>query len=188
MESTATTNAESSPVQSKRLVRFCTRGVSFGVLSYLVGYILIACVFVVGPASIKAHLDVKLKWFGFIFYNAQFVPISVSNQSYNYITQATNPAVPAFVYQAIPILSLAVVSAVFTIHNQLDSLVETVVYSGASVAVGYTVLSIIGSFLFTVTSRGITAQPNLMKAAAIGAAYPIVIATVVTFVVAFIRR
>ncbi|MGA9402105.1 hypothetical protein [Haladaptatus sp.] len=158
MESTATTGVESPQVQSKRLARFCARGVSFGILAYLVGYLLVAALFVFGPANIdqSTHLDVQLKWFGFVFYNAQFVPIAVAGQSYNYITQAADPAVPPLVYQAIPILALGVASIVFSVRSRLEGFVQTVVYSGASVAVG--------------------------------AAYPIVIATVVTGIVAFVRR
>ncbi|MCO8255312.1 hypothetical protein NKF26_16015 [Haladaptatus sp. AB618] len=190
MESTATTGVESPPVQSKRLARFCARGVSFGILAYLVGYLLVAALFVFGPANIDqtTHLDIQLKWFGFVFYNAQFVPIAVAGQSYNYITQAADPAVPPLVYQAIPILALGVASVVFAVRSRLEGFVQTVVYSGASVAVGYAVLAIMGALLFSISSSGITAQPELLKAAVFGAAYPIVIATVVTGIVAFVHR
>lgn len=197
MESTATTGVESPPVQSKRLARFCARGVSFGILAYLVGYLLIAALFVFGPASIgKSDTVTELKLFGFVFYNAQFVPIALGNISLNLVTQTPDPTVPPLVYQLIPVLSIGVVSAVFAVRNRLDGLVETVVYSGASVTVGYVVLSIVGALLVTVPSSvllgispsGTMAHLDTTMAAAVGAAYPIVIATVVTGIVAFVRR
>ena len=130
----------------------------------------------------------KLKWFGLIFYNAQFVPVAVGNLSHNFITQTADPVVPALVYQAIPVLTLGVASVVFAVRNQLDGLVETVVYSGASVAVGYAVLAVVGAFVFSLHSLGVTAHPDPTKAAVLGAAYPVVLATVVTSAVAFVRQ
>ncbi|GKZ15912.1 MULTISPECIES: hypothetical protein [Haladaptatus] len=188
MESTATSDAEPQSMRSKRLASFCTRGFTFGLLSYLVGYLLVAALFVVGPANVEGPLDVKLKWFGFAFYNAHFIPIAIGSQSYNYISQASDPAVPPIVYYAIPVVSLLATSAVFSARNRLGETVETVVYSGASITVGYAAMAIVGAFTFTLPILGMTAQPDLQKAAAIGAAYPIVLATVTTFAVVFLRR
>lgn len=188
MESPTSSETGTQNLQSNTLASFCTRGVTFGLLSYLVGYLLVAALFVVGPANVEGTLDVQLKWFGFAFYNAHFIPIVVGSQSYNYITEATNPAVPSFVYFLIPVVSLLAVSAVFSSRNQLGETVETVVYSGASVTVGYAVIAVLVALMLTLHVDSITAQPDLLKSVVIGAAYPVVLATVAAFAVTFLRR
>lgn len=188
MESTTATNVESNTGGPRRLVDFCTRGVAFGVLSYLVGYCLVAALFEVGPANVDGHLETRLKWFGFVFYNAQFVPITMGEFSYNYLTEATNSAVPTVVYHAIPVVTIGATSVAFAVRNRIEGTVETIVYAGASVSVGYALMIIIGTFIFTVSFDGLTARPDLVKAAAFGAAYPVVLATIGALVVALYRH
>ncbi|WP_231186922.1 hypothetical protein [Haladaptatus sp. DYF46] len=188
MESPTSSETGTRKLPENTLASFCTRGVTFGLLAYLVGYLLVAALFVVGPANVEGTLGVQLTWFGFAFYNAHFIPIAVGSQSYNYITEATNPAVPSFVYFLIPVVSLLATSAVFSSRNRMDDPVETIVYSGASITVGYAVVAVLVALMLTLHVDSITAQPDLLKSAVIGAAYPVVLATVAAFAVTFLRR
>jgi hypothetical protein len=124
MESSTSSETNTRTLRSNTLASFCTRGVTFGLFSYLVGYLFVAALFVVAPANVEGALEIRLKWFGFAFYNAHFIPIAVGSQSYNYITEATNPAVPSFVYFLIPVVSLLATSAAFSSRNQLNETVE----------------------------------------------------------------
>jgi ABC-type antimicrobial peptide transport system permease subunit len=92
------------------------------------------------------------------------------------------------VYFLIPVVSLLAASAVFSSRNQLGETVETVVYSGASITVGYAVTAILGALMLTLHVGAITAQPDLLKSTVIGAAYPVVLATIAAFAVTFLRR
>ncbi|MFB6202310.1 MAG: hypothetical protein ABEI98_09890 [Halorhabdus sp.] len=168
------------------------RGVLAGGAAWLVGYVLTAGLFYVGPATLRAGSTVeRLRGIGLIFYNAQFVDgvetLSAGELQetvrFNLILEQTATSVPAPVYFAIPVVALLAAGAAVG-YLTLDPGAEYTTFPlvGIALAVGYLPLAIAGVFVAELAvgwSLGtIVLEPDLLTAAAFGFVYPFVVGTV----------
>ncbi|MFB6128507.1 MAG: hypothetical protein ABEJ47_01975, partial [Halorhabdus sp.] len=132
-------------------------GIVAGAAAWLVGYVLMAALFYLGPPTLDASsTGERLRGIGLIFYNAQFVDGVETLSSgglretvrFNVILEQANMAVPTPVYFAIPILALLAVGAVVGyVAIDADAEYVTVPLVGVALAVGYLPLAVAGTFL-----------------------------------------
>ncbi|WP_244605366.1 hypothetical protein [Halorhabdus rudnickae] len=167
-------------------------GIVAGGAAWLFGYVLMAALFFVGPATLSVgSTGERLRGIGLIFYNAHFVS-GVETLSgggvqqtvrFNLILEQTGTAVPAAVYFVIPIVAILAVGAVvgFVALNA-DAEYVTIPLFGVAMAVGYLPLAVAGTFLVELPvgwSLGtLVLEPDLLEAAAFGFAYPFVVGSV----------
>jgi len=173
-------------------------GAGLGAVAYVVNYVLVYLFLVVDEADLG---DEGWKAAGQVLYNAMFVATEVTANgqtvTFNLVTGTSSSAllepflggsdvtstVPSFVYHAAPIVVLLAVGAIAV--KQTGSRLQTAsaAVTGATVAVGYLVLSALGVFLFETTSEGVlsssTTAPETMPAILLaGLALPVVLGTI----------
>ncbi|CCQ34494.1 RNA-binding protein [Halorhabdus tiamatea] len=167
-------------------------GVVAGGVAWLFGYLLMAALFFVGPATLSAGSTVeRLRGIGVIFYNAQFVNGAETLSGggvqetvrFNLILEQTVTSVPTPVYFAIPVVAiLAVGTAVGYLALKADAEYVTVSLLGVVMAAGYLLFAVAGTFLMELPVRWtlgtLVLEPDLLEAAAFGFAYPFVVGSV----------
>ncbi|WP_181684912.1 hypothetical protein [Halorhabdus salina] len=166
------------------------RGILTGALSFVVGYLLMAALFFVGPPSIDAQsLSGRFDQIAYIFYNSQFVdglisaPADVTipgGRRFNFVLEATEPAVPIVVYLSIPVVSVLVIGGLFqaVVRSDVDEYVDAGL-TGAAMALGYVAVALVGTFLIArSTGNGIaTFAPDRIQTVVLCVAYPFVLGT-----------
>ncbi|WP_143920383.1 hypothetical protein [Halorhabdus utahensis] len=167
-------------------------GVVAGGVAWLLGYLLMAALFFVGPATLSAGSTVeRLRGIGVIFYNAQFVngaeTLSAEGVQetvrFNLILEQTVTSVPEPVYFAIPVVAiLAVGAAVGYVALEHNAEYVTVPLVGIAMVAGYLPLAVAGAFLVELpvgwALGTLVLEPDLLEATAFGFAYPFVIGSV----------
>lgn len=97
-----------------------------------------------------------------------------------------DPALPALVYLAVPVLVLVVAGAVFTDSRvstdadaPLSSVLSTGLFVGAAFALGYLLVALLGTYLLAVeaSTPGTFLHPARLEALGYGVAYPFVAAS-----------
>lgn len=167
-------------------------GIAAGIASFVLGYVVMAGV-VLSTAEFAegTPAEFKLKIVGFVFYNAQQIPIQITGtvsvlggqSSQNFLTGG-GLSLPVFVYYAVPVLVLAgvglLLAAVTLDPDRADF--QDYVLPGAAITAGYVLSIVTARFLLqrTVSQEGIgsaTAAPNLALTVVFGLVYPLVLAT-----------
>ncbi|WP_136687591.1 hypothetical protein [Halorhabdus amylolytica] len=166
------------------------RGILAGVAAWVVGYVLFAVLFYLGPASIDApSQSSRLTQIGHLFYNAQFVDrivtapggiVIAGGRRTNFLLEASVTELPLAVYFAVPIVALVAAGVLFgalSLDPSPDFLESGL--TGFAMALGYVVVAVAGTFLFVVTAAEgqVTAAPDRLQAAAFAFAYPFVLGT-----------
>ena len=165
-------------------------GILAGVAAWVVGYVLFAALFYVGPASIDApSQSSRLTQIGHLFYNAQFVDRVVTapggiaiagGRRTNFLLEASVTELPLAVYFVVPIVALVAAGVLFGALS-LDPSPDFVEagLTGFAMALGYVVVAVVGAFLFVITAAEgqVTAAPDRIQTVAFGFAYPFVLGT-----------
>lgn len=165
-------------------------GILAGAVAWIVGYVLFAALFYVGPASIEApSQSSRLTQIGHLFYNAQFVDRIVTapadfmiagGRRTNFLLESGVTELPLAVYFGVPVVALVVAGVLFGVLL-LDPSPDFVDagLTGIAVALGYIVAAVAGTFLFVSTAAEgqATAFPDRIQTAAFGFAYPFVLGT-----------
>jgi hypothetical protein len=112
----------------------------------------------------------------FFFYNAHLVPLSnvggVTTASGNAVLEMLGPY--GYAPVALPALVLLLAGAVLAWRSRTDS-VRDAAAAGATVVVGYFVLSVVGALAFSGPFFGGVYRPNLLLAAVLaGVVFPVV--------------
>jgi len=164
-----------------------------GAGSFLGGYVLMAALFFVGPASAgNGPLAEQLKQIGYVFYNAHFVDglISVSSEQ---IQLAGSPrvnllldegvvglstSIPIPVYLAVPVVTLLVAGGLLATYRPdvtTDSV--SIGLTGAGMALGYALLALAGTFVVvrSLADGSASYAPDRLQTLALGFAYPFVV-------------
>lgn len=154
--------------------------VAYGAGAFVIGYLFVLAVFVLGPATTSGTTGDRLTLIGFVFYNAHHVAVVGGGESVNLLAQATDPNVPVALYYAIPVVLLVAVGAVFgRRHRQSIPEPSAILNAGAAMAVGYAVVAVLGTFFLGLDLQaGAVLSPELGKSALFGVAYPVVFCTV----------
>jgi hypothetical protein len=165
-------------------------GIVTGALSFLVGYVLVAMLFFVGPASITASsLTVRLQRIGVIFYNAHFVDRIVAapkgtlvpgvEPRLNLLLVVSDSVIPIVVYFAIPVAVLLAVSVAFSKFVLSGTELADAALTGLSMALGYLAVALLLTFLVTrpIGGGGAAFVPDRIQTVALCFAYPFVLGT-----------
>ncbi|WP_248517891.1 hypothetical protein [Salinarchaeum laminariae] len=158
------------------------QSVVVGIVSYVVSFALVAMV----VAGMEDGDDL-VGAAGNILYGAHFVDakytVSAGGQSqsetHNFISESSLEA-PEFLYQIIPIVVLLVAGIALVRYLEIPDETDAAI-AGAALAIGYVVLTIVGTFVFELsdTQMGITAEVvpklGLMTVLLMGIVYPVVI-------------
>jgi hypothetical protein len=156
-------------------------GVLTGVGAFLVGYLLLVVYVVVGPASLPGSLGDQLRRVGFLFYNAHNILVvpdaapGVTALPINLLPRATLP----FVYQAVPIVVIALASAAITVYvrpETTDGILA--IATGMGIALGYLLAALVGTYVFTLTQQGVLYHPQRPTVFVYGIAYPLVVGVI----------
>lgn len=163
--------------------------VASGVGSAILGYIVFALVFVLGPASFGtiSSTTEQLRQLGLLFYNAHLVDLVteadpgaalLGGQRLNLITEsAGTSAIPIVVYLLIPVVVLLLVGLVVARWLGATEWVQGA-FTGAGFAIGYVVVLLAGTPLVTRSTPSASLGPDLLQVVAFGLAYPVLLATV----------
>lgn len=147
-------------------VKSAVGGIGAWVVAFLVTIILVAV------AEGDGETDDLIDGGGTVFYNAMFVPLEIEgfDESINFLTEEGASEVfslPTVVYHVIPILVL--IGAGFFVAQQVNA-IELVdgAAVGASIAIGFVVLSLVGTFIVSPDLGDI----DLVMAIVMGIVYP----------------
>lgn len=142
-------------------------GVALGVGSFFVTYLLLVAWVFLGPASLPGSAVEQLKRTGFLLFNAQGVlvvaetPPDVVALPVNLLSRADLP----IVYRAVPAVVLFAAGAVFTYRWWFDGSDGLAVLGAAvAVALGYLVVSLLGSYVFVIVQEGVPFHPDRIQA------------------------
>ncbi|MGB9987639.1 transporter [Salarchaeum japonicum] len=160
------------------MIRIWTCGAVGGALAYVAGY---ALTYAVAAGDVEDELavlnfvldvfgqDAVPTWtaVGWLAYNAMYVPLTYWNTSQNLLADAS-PLV-----HIVPgvLLALAGAGVAFTVNATTPTAGARV---GATVALGFLPLVVVGVFVLTVTRGDLTIRPDPALAVAAGALYPLV--------------
>jgi len=181
-----------------RLRRSLPQSLLFGVVAYLVGYVVtVVFVFVDGVDFGGDAGWVKIA--GWVFYAAHTVKVEITGfagdrsetrtvnlfEGFGELTSLTD-AVPEILYLLVPVVVL--VGTGFVLVRRVtgpDVTATTAAALGASVVVGYLPLAVVGQLVFSHTetgfggSVGVTVAPELLASVLlVGLVYPLVCGTV----------
>ena len=170
-----------------------------GGVTFLVEYLVVTALIVVHPGLSTAAdtLVEQLKSYGLILFNAHAVPITVVAEGvqyqgptrFNMITDAANPVLPAFVYMAIPVLTLLIAGALFEWFRREgdEGVLEGGALVGTGLISGYLVVAVVASFAVATTttfdSGSVTEGVDQVFAFATAIAYPLVVGSIGALVV-----
>ncbi|MFB6308917.1 MAG: hypothetical protein ABEH35_06265 [Haloarculaceae archaeon] len=163
------TDGGSQPLLDRSLRTFpWPRAVGAAVVTFLVEYLLVAVIFVVGPSSvdrsaptIRSTVDVIVQY-GHILYNAHHVPtLTRANAQIagsplgNDLYFAENPATPPIVFFALPVVALAVAGWLFEQRRSSErvdpSRIKEGLLVGTGFTVGYLLVGIVGALTLVQT-------------------------------------
>lgn len=154
-------------------------GAAYGAGAFVASYLLTLVLVVVGEDVDALDQDL-LDAVGWIFYNSQFVDVTAEaageSISFNLLSDGglfgAALELPSIVYRLVPILVL--VGAGFFIAKQVGArTTQEGAMAGASIAIGYFTLALLGTFVFSVSEGGASIGPDLVTGALIaGIAYP----------------
>ena len=121
--------------------------------------------------------EMVLNILGWIFYNAQTVPLQITGRDGTQITvnllEELGVSSP-LVNSAVPAVVLLVFGIILAQRASATS-AESGVAAGAALVVGYGVLAVAGALFFRVSEQGLTYQVQLSRAVVVvGIAYPVV--------------
>lgn len=174
-----------------------------GATAFLVQYLIIVLVFVVGPAATRADTVMeRLTTYAFVLFGAHNVPVVRSAQEItfegprriNLVTDAQDPTIPILVYLALPVVVLLVAGAVFywLYGDGKGTFYERAALTGIGHGVGYFAVGILASFVFVATTTfdpgTVTEAVDRLAAVVSLLAYPLVFATLGALAVAGYRR
>lgn len=138
------------------------QGAIFGVVSYAMGYFITLLL-----VAATEQADNLMKLGGWVFYNAQFVDVTVSSGiRYNLVTGGGDLPqsvvdLPSFVYHVVPILMFMgggyLLARTVHVHRPKDG-----VGSGATLALGAVVPAYLGTVMFETSNRAYSASPDLV--------------------------
>lgn len=181
-----------------RLRHNLSESLLFGVLAYLVGYIVTVVFVLVDGVNFGGDAG-WVKIAGWVFYAAHTVKMEITGfagdrsearttslfDGFSELTNLTD-AVPEIFYLLVPIVVL--VGAGFLLARRVtgaDATVTTAAALGASVVVGYLPLAVVGQLVFSHTetglggSVGVTIAPELLPSILLaGLVYPLICGTV----------
>ncbi|MFB6164484.1 MAG: hypothetical protein ABEJ31_04940 [Haloarculaceae archaeon] len=156
-------------------------GLAAGVGAFAATYAIVLLYVLAGIAQVTGSITDRLVTVGFIVYTAQNVPLtadagpSVVAVGGNLVAKATQP----LVYQAVPVLALVVAGAAVTRYTRPDRRSAlTAVLVGCAVAVGYLLVALVGTYVFTRTQQAgpevVVYHPDRLATLGYGLAYPLV--------------
>lgn len=146
-----------------------------GVAAFVIGYILTMILLVIDNGD---DLDGLFEGAGQVFYNAMFVPLDVGNgqfvnDSVNLLTDDIASEVfslPTFLYHLVPILVIVLAGVFVVLALEETDFVHGAIL-GATVVVGFFVLALLGTFIFS-SDFG---SPDLVWGVVVaGIVYPVV--------------
>lgn len=169
-----------------------------GGIAYVLGFIVTYIFAVIDGVSTSGQVAMW-KAVGWVFYAAHNVKIATTisangqsqSQSFDIFAQASNAGtsgltstIPGIVYKLIPVVVLIAVG--YVVYRQVGSQLRdtgSVAALGATITVGYLVLTVVGRFLFSVSQSGsgmsATVAPELVTSIVlVGLVYPIVLGVV----------
>lgn len=166
-------------------------GLIYGALSYIIAFIASIVYLVTQQPETGNELqnvyqfesttgtgtELLVNILGWMFYNAQTVPIQITGRDGSQTTVnllkevgVSNP----LMYNAIPAVVLVVFGVILAQRASVTSLSSGLV-AGATLVVGYGVLAVGGALFFRVSAQGLTYQLPLVNAImVVGIAYPLI--------------
>jgi len=165
------------------------RGIASGGVAWLLGYLVTAGLFYVGPASIDVPSQFeKLKQIGGVFYNAHLVDMVATvgeKTTYaNVVVEGGGTTIPTAVYLAIPVLALLSVAILLSFVAEGEQTVVTLGLTGLAIALGYLAVGVAGTFIAELQAVSLTAggivvlRPDFLQTLAMFLAYPFVLGVV----------
>ena len=146
-----------------------------GAVSFVVGYLL--TLLVVAVIEAEDSSENLAEFAGHLYYNAQFVAVESSvdggggafgaqlAQEFNYLTDgdfSQTLDAPVILYHLIPVIVLFAGGYAIARSADARELQEGAI-AGATVALGAVVLALVGTFVFSFNSGGVTTSPVLVE-------------------------
>jgi len=154
------------------------KGALYGAGSYVLGYVVFLALVLGVESDFSQDIEDPIEITGWFYHNAQFVDVELPNsETINYlnndfVTEALT--VPTILYRAVPVV-LLVGAGYLLVKNLAVRTQAAGAKAGATIAVGVAILTIIGTFVFSVSEGGESAQPQLVTSVLImGVIYPVV--------------
>ena len=145
---------------------------------YVLGYVVFLALVLGVESDFSQDIEDPIEITGWFYHNAQFVDVELPNsETINYlnndfVTEALT--VPTILYRAVPVV-LLVGAGYLLVKNLAVRTQAAGAKAGATIAVGVAILTIIGTFVFSVSEGGESAQPQLVTSVLImGVIYPVV--------------
>ncbi|WP_277543631.1 hypothetical protein [Haloarcula laminariae] len=166
-------------------------GLIYGVIAYVIAFIASIAYLITQQAETGQELqnvyqfesgtgtgsELVINILGWIFYNAQMVPVQITGRDGSQITVNLLEEVGIgnpLVYNAIPALVLVVFGLILAQRASATSAISGFL-AGAALIVGYGVLAVGGALFFRITRLGLTYQLPLSNAVlVVGIAYPLI--------------
>lgn len=153
-------------------------GVAAGIGSYILSYILLFIFLVIEGGDMLQQSAFEAT--GYILYNAHNVDITATmlgeSQSLNLLSAASGETtIPVILYFVVPVIVLVAMGFLVGTLAQSGSDVVAGAGAGATITIGYLILAILGTFIFSTGAAGGSVGPDLMMTILLfGLAYPIV--------------
>lgn len=161
-------------------------GVSSGVLAFAGGFVVLLLLVVLGPGEFLADASMgeRVRSLAAVYYSAHNVGLVAASPDViiytvtgeaNLVWGAEDPALPKLVYFAVPIAVLVATGALFAATREaVESKAQTALLTAGTLAVGYGVVAVLGTYLVVLTLNNGNFHPTRTGAALFGFAYPLV--------------
>jgi hypothetical protein len=160
------------------ITRSLPKGIAAGIGAYIASYVLLFVFLIVEGGDMLDRSAFEAT--GYILYNAHNVDITASmlgqSQSVNLLSTASGATtIPTIVYFVVPVVVLLGMGYLIGTLAQSGSDVVAAAGAGATITIGYLILAILGTFIFSTGGAGGSVGPDLLMSVLLfGLAYPIV--------------